>query len=219
MSTLAATVLFALTLANTDPPKWEHIYTTDGIEGFSQKPTDSDFFGFKGIGIVDANVETVLNVISDVKHELEWVYLLKDHEVLSAPNTYERVEYQLFGLPWPVDDRDFVFQVKVTTLDEAGRVLIEITSVDVANAPPTRGVRGQLTKSLFLLEPHSENSTKLTVEIFSDPKGALPAWMVYFVQRRWPYATITGIREQVQLPRAKELPRPSLSQVGPTKPN
>ena len=187
---------------------WEPIYDKEGIQGFSQEISGAGYFGFKGIGTVDANVATVFNVIADVEHELEWVFLLKDHRVLSTPTQFERTEYQLFGLPWPASDRDFVFTVKASTIDTKGSVLIAIESVELPDPIPTRGVRGKLIKSSFLLEPLGPKRTLVTVEIFSDPRGLLPGWMVNFVQRRWPYETISGIRAQVRAPHAKEAALP-----------
>ena len=217
MSVYLTTWILAFTLQNHHGSDWEHIYTDDGIEVFSQKPVDSDFFGFKGVGTIQASLATVFNVISDVEHELDWVFLLESHRVLETPNAFERIEYQVFDLPWPADHRDFVFSVRAKTIDNKGSVLIEIQSVKVPNPPPSQGVRGELIKSLFLLEPIGPQLTKLTVEIFSDPKGMLPAWVVYFVQKQWPHATIMGIREQVLMPHAKEIPLPprALTPSGP----
>jgi hypothetical protein len=43
----------------------------------------------------------------------------------------------------------------------------------------------------------------LSIELHSDPKGWLPAWVVNLFQKDWARITIAGIRRQVKKPDLK----------------
>lgn len=190
---------FFVTLVSTAPPagEWESMYVDEGIEGYSQEVSGSDLFGFKGIGEIQASVAKIFCVISDAKHEYEWVFLMKENEVIKEDGPFYRIEHHIYGLPWPVSNRDFVFEIKAKTLDAKGTVLVTMQSVDFPGMPEPKGVRGRIVSSRFLLEPLGPNRTRVTVEIFADSAGILPGWVVYLVQRNWPYKTLTGLRQQV----------------------
>ena len=76
-------------------------------------------------------------------------------------------------------------------------------SVDDALGPPTKGVRATLHGSNFILTPREDGRTDIEVDIFIDPKGRVPAFLVNILQRYWPYNTITGLQRQVRKPFVK----------------
>ena len=184
------------------------MYLDDGIEGFSQEVPGSDLFGFKGVGEIESSVATIFCVITDPSHEDQWVFMLNENKVLKENGPFYRIEHHIYGLPWPVSNRDFVFEIQAKTIDEKGTVLVTMQSIDYAGMPEPQGVRGRIVSSRFLLEPVAPNRTKVTVEIFADPAGILPGWVVYLVQRQWPYKTLTGLRKQVLQDYTTEVPLP-----------
>ena len=42
--------------------------------------------------------------------------------------------------------------------------------------------------------------TKVEVEVFTDPKGALPAWLINLIQKDWPWKTIDGLVKRSSRP-------------------
>ena len=215
LGTLAPWLLVALVGSAPSAEAWESMYVDEGIQGFTQEVPDSDLFGFKGVGEIQASVAKLFYVISDAKHEYEWVFLLNENEVIKQDGPFYRIEHHIYGLPWPVSNRDFVFEIKAKTVDEKGTVLVTMQSVDFQGMPEPKGVRGRIVSSRFLLEPLSPNRTKVTVEIFADPAGILPGWAVYLVQRNWPYKTLTGLRKQVLQDYTKEAQLPPYEAPAP----
>ena len=49
-------------------------------------------------------------------------------------------------------------------------------------------------------------ATLLEIELHSDPKGSLPAWVVNLFQKSWARETINAIRKQVKKPDLKTPP-------------
>ena len=179
---------------------WEHIYEDDGVNVYRQEVAGTNLLAFRGTGFIDAPVNKVLHVFSDVKHEIDWVDRLEENILISEDRAnFERIEFHSYGLPWPVWSRDIVFQIKLSRqADES--FLVTMKSVDDALGPPTKGVRAELHGSNFVLRETKDGRTWVEVDIFIDPKGTVPAFLVNILQRYWPYNTITGLRSQVRKP-------------------
>ena len=204
---------FTLVLAKASlAADWEHIYEDDGINVFRQEVEGTSLLAFRGTGYIDAPIEKVLHVFSDVKHETDWVDRLEENILLSEDmKNFERIEFHSYGLPWPVWSRDIVFKIKLTRL-KSDTFLVTMKSVDDSLGPPTKGVRAELHGSNFILRQTADGKTWVEVDIFIDPKGEVPAFLVNILQRYWPYNTITGLRSQVKKPFVKTFVGPALAE-------
>ena len=106
--------------------------------------------------------------------------------------------YQVFGLPWPVNDRDYVYDARAYWKGE--KLVLALKSTKHPKAPKTIGVRANLKHSYYYLTPKGENKTHVVVEIHTDPMGSLPSWLVNIIQKKWPIKTLSGIRRMVKKP-------------------
>ncbi len=187
---------------------WEQIDRTEGIEVFRKAIDGSDVVAFRGIGEIEAPIEKVLWVLLDNSHRTEWVDRLKSSTILEEANRpFEYVVYQEFSLPWPINNRDFVYQAKAEKIGK--QIVLNMHSVNRDRVPQTAGVRAELYHSAYRMKPLSQNKTRLEVEIHSDPKGMLPKWLVNLIQKSWPSKTLKGIRIQVKKEFVKNSPLPA----------
>jgi len=177
--------------------KWKKIDSKDNVEIFKGDVEDSRIVAFKGTSTIDASIPKVLSVIYDVSRVNEWMSDIKTIKLIQKISKFEKIEYNRTEAPWPVSDRDFVYQTKVLLHPQEKAVEILIESVGHKDAPPTKGVvRGHLYQSRYYLKSLENNSkTFLEVEISADPKGSIPKWVVNLFQSRWPVSTVNGIRK------------------------
>ena len=111
-------------------------------------------------------------------------------------------------MPWPFQDREFVFRARIEIDREAGTFTAKMRSIESpTEAPETSGlVRGVLESStihLRSLPPDAatgQPATHVTVEIRADPKGNVPEWLVNLFQRDWPRKTLLGISAKSRKP-------------------
>lgn len=76
-----------------------------------------------------------------------------------------------------VSDRDYVLEV--TRRRDAGRTEIRLQSIDDPLAPPAKGfVRMGSVRAGWKVEPGAQGGTRLTLWAYSEPGGALPAFLV-----------------------------------------
>lgn len=189
-------------------PTWNLINEEAGVKVYRSETREAGkLFAFKGETTYTAPVAKVLYVLLDNEHRVEWVGRLAYSEVLEQKNDHEYVLYQHFALPAVFADRDYVYYGKAT-MDEAGVVTLHIQSIDYPGAPESVGVRADLIDSRYVLTPLPEGGTKIEVEIITDPKGWMPAWLTNSIQESWPIDTLNGIRTQLEQPYTGEYPLP-----------
>ncbi len=195
---------FFMTSANA----WDFMYEKDGIKVYRRTIKGSPIVGFRGETIIYNQPEKVLAVLMDNDHRLEWVDRLEQSDILKRISEKEYIVYQVFGLPWPLSKRDFVYR-GVLTVDESKKsIVVRMQSVEHKDAPETVGVRADLKSSMYRITPIGQFMTKFEVEIHSDPKGLIPSFVVNLVQKSWPYKTLMSVKRQVEKPYVKPYPLP-----------
>lgn len=183
--------------ADLEAASWEKIGQDQGIEVFKKDLPGTPLHAFRGRGIVEAPLGKLVWVMSDNQHRTEWVDRLEKSVTLEQEDPYSSIVYQVFGTPPLVRKRDFVYRARARSRPD-GSALLEMASVEHDKAPPTVGVRGEIRESSYLFVPQGPSATLVDVMILTDPKGALPTWVVNLVQKSWPMNTLTGLRKQVK---------------------
>lgn len=186
---------------------WEEIDNEDGIRVFRREIPGSPLVAFKGYGMVDAPLEKVAWVLADNAHRTNWVDRLEKSVVLEQRSNFDYILYQHFKLPPLLSDRDYVYHAVGTRNAKTGTVTLILSSVSHPKAPPTVGVRARLIRSKYVLIPKGKK-THVTVEIQTDPKGMLPAWLVNTIQKSWPMNTLQAMRREVKMPYVREIQLP-----------
>jgi hypothetical protein len=205
-----ATILSLLllpTLAWADPG-WEELYTKDGIVTSRRDVPDTKLKGFRGEGVVEVPLARLATVLLHDPIATEWVDMLMSAVQIAQPSADVSVVYQVYDLPWPVDDRDYVF-TRTVRYDDAAKVMIaEFASTEHPSRPESDCcVRAQLVRTWWRFTKVDATHTKVEVEVLTDPKGSLPEWLVNLIQRGWPYETVMGIAKRAMAADIKAHPR------------
>lgn len=180
---------------NKAEAKWEEVSCRNGIRVLSREMPGSDIIAFSGDVTINADIGTVINVISDKPRRREWVDRLMESSTLKQDSSLESIEYTKISCPWPISDRDFVFRSTTYLDEERGRVVMDMSSVDYPGMPPVKGVvRGETRHSVYTLTRIEDGITRVEVEFYGDPKGWIPDWVTNVFQKRWPETTLTRLR-------------------------
>ncbi len=208
LSCLRQALILAFWIGASPPPasaepfdftqaEWEELKEKQGIRTFRWRPPGRDLFAFKGIGVIDAPIARVATLFADWTHMVDWVPDLMEARIIRHVSAIERVQYMLFETPFVVKDRDFVVRTRAHFDPETHVTRIEFHSVVDENTPETENVRGRIVAGEYLLEPLEEDEkTRLTLQVYLDPKGTVPRWIVNRMQRSFPTRTIGALRER-----------------------
>lgn len=203
-----ATAALPLSAAFAMPPPdpqtgkgpWELVRSDHGITIHRRTIAGSKLHEFRGVGLIEAPIASVLAVLNDSVHRLEWMKEAVANTRIESPDPYTEIFYSRTGAPWPVADRDVVLRAR-TTMEPAARVVrIEITSQDHPAWPPQKGiVRMPFLRGHWYLWPEKNGAwTRAEYQIHADPGGMLPDWIINMVSKKIPHDTIAGMQQQVK---------------------
>src|SRR5205814_5084223 len=104
------------------------------------------------------------------------------------------------AMPLIVRDREFVTHVYLSAdpTHRIGVIRSEPAGDEPSVKPNKKIIRGTLASYYELKSIDDGKRTLLTIELHSDPKGMIPAWVVNLFQKDWARETIAGIRRQVK---------------------
>ena len=186
--------------------EWREISNRDGIQVLSRHVPGSKIIAFRGIVTIDSDIGVIINTINDKSRHPQWVDRLKENKTLRWDSPFDSLEYTRVNCPWPVSDRDFVFDSSAEIDEEKGVVKMHLKSVVDPLMPPRKGVvRAELHKSIYTLTRLGEGRTQVQVEFHGDPKGWVPVWVFNIFQKRWPRATLTNLRNHVMKPEIQKV--------------
>jgi START domain len=201
---LRLTVVLALTLAAAAPGAaraagWTVVGQKDGITVTTREVAGRDFPTFRGVGVVHGNLFQVLAVLSDIKRHPEWLERAKDVRLVRKINELEYVVYGRTDAPWPVSDRDAVYQSKTHVDLSKMTVTIRFWAARDRRVPRRDGVvRMEKLRGHYRFIALGQHKTRVTYQVDADPGGLLPTWLAARATRWLPLRTLQGLRRQVK---------------------
>jgi hypothetical protein len=190
------------------PHSGKKIEARDGIAVYRRDVPGSDVVALRGEAVVGAPLLRVATVLTDTARSTEWIDSLAEARVIRVISDREIVEWDHIRTPFLLRDRDFVYRAKAGLRPEHKQLVIDYHSVTDPLAPKTTYVRGKIVYGIFVLTSIDHGrSTQVLAELFCDPKGSVPKWLVNLFQKRWPYNTIQALRRQAHKPDIVDDPR------------
>ena len=185
---------------------WEKVKTEDGVAVYEKKISGK--LAFRGVGEIAGDPSKLIGVLENPVRWKHWIDNFKSGRLLEKKSDFHKVFYQSFDSPFPVSDRDLVYESKISSAGEGRTVRVEMRSVRHALAPKTVGVRVKLTYASYRIEVLGKERMKVTFETMSDPGGAIPGFMANWATRSYPVTLFDGLRKEIKRPDQKEAPLP-----------
>ncbi len=197
----AGSILIAGTtvlLAGAGAPEvsaWEPTEERDGIRVYTRPVPGQDFHEFMGVGLVEAPIEVLYHLLLDLESYPQWFTRCQQATLIEQVDPNTRIFWYVQDAPWPVSDRDVVLRAVAQVDWRAGRVEIQLASVNDARRPPdAQRVRMRSMSGAFLLEYRGRARTRVTYTMRADPSGNVPAALASYSSRTSPRITLQGMR-------------------------
>ncbi len=171
-------IVFAALLALT--AGWEKVADKDGVL-IERLARDHGLYEVRASVTTPVTPEQFMATLSKHEDYIQFVPHLKDLKVL-VNDADKKVIYEQIKMPL-VSDRDYT--VKVTHSCDAETHLCEShfeTANDLGPPPSKDYVRVGLVHGGWTMEP-TEGGSVVTYHVFSDPGGAIPAWIINSAQK------------------------------------
>ena len=164
------------------------------VDVMRQDIPGSPLFAFRGEAELDLPLGVLAAVLLDDTIGTEWVDLMNLSEEVRRTGPHAKILHQGYDLPWPVQDRDYAL-LEEANFDVSTKIFtLQFKSVIDAEIPEDPGyIRAEAITTFWRLSALPSGNVKAEVEVFTDPKGTLPPWLVNLIQRTWPRNSIVGL--------------------------
>ena len=191
---LIFSILPALTFAQNE---WELKKDSDGISVWWRATEGTDIKELKIQLEVNASLNTIAAVMSDVPKYEEWVYSTEKSVVVEQEGN-DLIYYNIMDFPWPMDDRDLVMWTDLKQ-DTLTKVITSNSSAVPEKVPYDDDlVRVEMTETCWTVTPLGDNRAKINYTLISDPGGSIPAFLTNIAADYGPYKTMKAFRKRVQ---------------------
>jgi hypothetical protein len=186
-------IIFFISVENSD---WKLRKDENGIKIYTRAVDSSAFEEFRAITVItDVSLNEVLDIILDVEHYKSLIPDCIESRVLFRRGKYYDIHYLRMDSPWPVKDRDAIFQSETTVTDNGKLAHISLTSMGNYIDEKNEMVRMYNGSGFWEIEELPGNSIKIIYQFQSDPGGKIPGWLANSAIVSNPYKTLENLKK------------------------
>lgn len=193
-------IISVCSLPSLAQTQWKLIADKEQIRIYSSAVPESKIKAIKVDCVVDASLSQMVSLLLDVEAGTQWVYKTKSCTVVKRVSPTDLYYHSEIGLPWPLDNRDFVAHL-ITKQDPLTKTVTIDGPVVAGMVPPQKNVvRVNDSKGRWVLTP-TAGKVRIEYTLHTDPGGYLPAWAVNAFAAEGPMETFKSMKQQLKLPK------------------
>ena len=193
-----STSLFLAVMTCTVAQDWNLVKSAEGIDVYTRDNPNSNFNAFRA-------EMTVLSTVSEIEYILKnldkYKHVFPDTEeliILKRINQNKHIQYSHTNAPWPVSDRDGVFEVSIEVNDSDGSLYSKAKALP-DYIPEKQGiVRIQKSTSSWRVVPKANGKIHITYEVEAEPGGNIPEWLANSAASELPFDTFKNLKAELQ---------------------
>lgn len=183
-------------IAVADSTDWVLQKNENGITVYTRYAEGTHLKEVRVVNEVSSSLSGLVALLLDVKNYPNWIYACSEAAVLKNVSSSEEYQYQVTDVPWPVTDRDVASHFKIVQ-DPVTRV---VTATNTGQpdyiAVKEDRVRVQHFQSNYSFTPLGGGKVKVEFELYVDPSGSVPDWLINSNIVTAPYkTTLSMIKE------------------------
>ena len=176
---------------------WQLKKDSDGIPVHVREVEGSPILEFKGTVVVDRPIKDVIDFYEQAERMPEWFHQCQESKLLETKSEDDKILYFSLDLPWPVKDRDAVYE-RVRTTDASTGVIEYHSSALPDYSPKHDGrVRMPMVKGFWRFTPLDAGRTEVYYQQHGDVGGHIPAWLVNQLAVNIPFNSLQHFRDHL----------------------
>ena len=175
---------------------WKLRKEESGVQVYTRNIAGSPFEEFRAVVTISNTTLTgVLDVIMDVKKYPVNFPNCGSSEVLVQKSKYDDIHYITIDAPWPVTDRDAIYEAATTFSEDGKHAKVKLTPRgDYIEEKPNL-IRVHNGTGFWQLDEVGTNKIQVIYQLHADPAGAIPAWLANSVIVQNPLKTMESFRD------------------------
>src|SRR4030095_2264754 len=180
-----------------DSTDWVLQKNENGIAVYTRYAEGSHIKEVKVVNEVTSSLSALVALLLDVKNYPNWIYACSEASVLKEINNHEQYQYQVTDVPWPVSDRDMASHFKIHQ-DSITKIVTVTNKGEPDYIPPKEDrVRVPHFQSNYKFTPLTNGKVKVEFELYVDPGGTVPDWLINANIVTAPYKTTQALIKQL----------------------
>ena len=175
----------------------------DGIKVYLKDTEGNSFKSFKVETTFDADLETVLAALLDVKNIPSYYEMIFDVQDIKEISPKEATYTLYFDFPWPVKDR-FSRVESRASVNEDGSVVVLTNGI--TGDMKSKLIQVDKMNSIWVLKKGKGKTTEVMHSGFMDPGGKIPAWFAKKQTTKNPFRSIVRMRDRFKYYEGIEVP-------------
>lgn len=184
-------------IAKLQGQNWEAAKTKEGITVYTKPVSTSTFDAFKAVMEVSASVNDVRHVLMNSD---KYSHIFPDTEelrIIERDGRTSLVQYSRTDAPWPVEDRDGVYEMIFMDREDGGFITKSRALPD--RLPEKEGVvRIKQSNSYWRVIPTPNGTLRIEYEVAAEPGGNIPDWLANAAITEIPFNTMKNLRSVVE---------------------
>jgi len=180
-----------------DQADWNLKKDENGVKVYTRYADNSKLKEVRTVNVVESSLSGIVALLLDVKNYPNWIYACSEAATLKTVNDHEEYHYQVTHLPWPLSNRDLIWHFNITQ-DPATKIVNINNTSEPKLIPEKNGiVRVERVQSSYKLTPLDSGKVNVEFEIFVDPGGSIPTWLINANIVTAPYKTSVAMVKQL----------------------
>jgi len=188
-------VFLLLTINTGVTTDWKLRREESEVKIYTRNVAGSPFEEFRGIvTISNTSLTRVLDVIMDVKNYPVNFPNCSGAEVLEQKGKYNDIHYITIPTPWPVTDRDAIYEANTTFSENGKHARIKLTPRGDYKQENKGYIRVYNGSGFWDLDEIAPGTIQVVYQFHADPAGEIPAWLANSVIVSNPFKTLESLR-------------------------
>lgn len=175
--------------------KWELIDDELGIKVFRQDLGETDIDLVRAQMLIPASIDQLASILRDIDGFSNWMYGCIESKVISGSDERNFDFYYVYGTPWPYRDRDVVLNISTIDVLAQGWFEVRMISIDSDYTDNPDHLRVNKMEGMWHFERVSKVSSRVELELFIDPAGNVPDYIVNIVSPYVILETFKGLKK------------------------
>lgn len=175
-------------------PDWKLRKDEDGIKVYTKPTKESGFDSFRAVMQLNISVNKIEHFLRNMDKYPDAFPDTKELKILSRPNDSTQIQYTLTNAPWPVSDRDGIYELVFHKDKKTGNIKTVAKALPDYLPEKEEVVRIKKSNTFWIVKSLGSNKTHLEYIVHADPGGNIPEWLANSAAVDVPFDTFSNIR-------------------------
>ncbi len=196
---IAITCLFLTGFLVWAGQDWVFAKKENGITVHTRVIQGSSFKEFKGEAEITGTLPAFVAVLQDVDNYESFFESALNPKLLKRPSETVQIHYLETKAPWPVSNRDGIYQYDYKYNKAKKEVTISIKALPNYIDKKDGIIRVPKATGQWIAREISPNKIYVCQQLHADPGGSIPSWLANQSSVDLPFNTITNLKKRIVL--------------------